>query len=99
MALKFAALPESVTRPDDRGRITLGRELTDGVSKYDVFVNNETGEILLRPYEEVPAKEAWLLKNHSARKLLIEGLDSAKAGKFSKKKFKKQNWIDEVEDE
>ena len=98
MALKFAKTPETVTRPDDRGRVTLGRELTEGVSKYDVYVNNETGDVLLRPYKEIPAHEAWLYKNETAKKLVAEGLESAKAGKFSKRKFEKSNWIDEVEE-
>ena len=98
MALKFAIIPETVARPDERGRITLGRELTSGVSKYDVFVNEETGEVLLRPYKEIPASEAWLYKNEKAKKLVAEGLEAAKAEKFSKRKFEKSNWIDEVED-
>ena len=98
MALKFATAPKTVARPDERGRITLGRELTDGVSRYDVFVDDETGEVLLRPYKEIPASEAWLYKNETAKNLVAEGLASAKAGKFSKRKFEKSNWIDEVED-
>lgn len=99
MALKFATIPETVARPDDRGRITLGRELTNGVSKYDVFVNNETGEVLLRPYKEIPAAEAWFYNNEVAKDLVGKGLAAAKAGKFSNRKFEKSNWIDEVEDE
>ncbi len=98
MALKFAATPEAVARPDERGRITLGRELTNGVSRYDVFVNSETGEVLLKPYKEIPANEAWLYKNETAKSLVSEGLTAAKEGKFSKRKFEKSNWIDEVED-
>lgn len=98
MALKFATTPEAVARPDERGRITLGRELTSGVSRYDIFVNDETGEVLLRPYKEIPANEAWLYKNETAKNLVTEGLAAAKAGKLSKRKFEKSNWIDEVED-
>ena len=99
MALKFAIIPEAATRPDDRGRITLGRELTNGVSKYDVFVNDETGELLLRPYKEIPAAEAWLYKNEVAKDLVSKGLTAAKEGKFSSRKFEKASWIDEIEDE
>ena len=43
MALKFKEIPESTARPDERGRITLGNSLTSGVSRYDVFVDDETG--------------------------------------------------------
>ncbi len=99
MALKFATVPETVARPDERGRITLGRELTNGVSKYDVFVNDETGEVLLRPYKEIPAAEAWLYNNETAKDLVAKGLAAAKAGKFSNRKFEKSSWINEVEDE
>ena len=99
MALKFAADPEAVARPDDRGRITLGREITNGVSKYDIFVNEDTGEVLLRPYKEIPANEAWLYKNETAKKLVADGLKDAKDGKLVKRDLKSSSWIDEVEDE
>jgi hypothetical protein len=99
MALKFATDPEAVARPDDRGRITLGREITNGVSKYDIFVNEDTGEVLLRPYKEIPANEAWLYKNETAKKLVTDGLKDAKEGKLVKRDLKSSSWIDEVEDE
>lgn len=99
MALKFATAPETVARPDERGRITLGRELTNGVSKYDVFVNDETGEVLLRPYREIPAREAWLYKNEKAKNLVAKGLEDAKAGKLVAHDLSASSWIDEVEDE
>lgn len=99
MALKFATDPEAVARPDDRGRITLGREITNGVSKYDIFVNEDTGEVLLRPYKEIPANEAWLYKNATAKKLVNDGLKDAKDGKLVKRDLKSSSWIDEVEDE
>lgn len=47
----------SYTRPDERGRITLGVDITKGVSRYDVYVDHDSGEILLRPFKEVPAKD------------------------------------------
>jgi len=99
MALKFAAVPEAVARPDERGRITLGRVLTNGVSKYDIFVNDETGEVLLRPYKEIPANEAWLYKNKTAKNLVAKGLEDAKAGKLVTHDLSASSWINEVEDE
>ena len=99
MGLKHAAEKISITRPDERGRITLGKELTQGVSRYDVFVNDDTGEVTLRPYKDIPANEAWLFQNKEASKLVADGLKAAKAGKFSKRKFEKSNWVDKIEDE
>jgi len=97
MALKFKEFPESTARPDDRGRITLGNSLTSGVSRYDVFVDEESGEVLLKPYREIPANEAWLYESPVAHKLVISGLESAKAGKLTKIDLHESNWIDEVE--
>jgi len=98
MALKFKETPETTARPDDRGRITLGHSLTSGVSRYDVFVNDETGEVLLRPYKEIPASEAWLYQNPTAQKLVATGLEAAKTGKFTEIDLNESSWIDEIED-
>jgi hypothetical protein len=88
----------STARPDERGRITLGSSLTTGVSRYDIFVDEESGEVLLRPYKEIPAQEAWLYENSKAKKLVAEGLKSAKKGKFSEINLDDSSWIDEVEE-
>ncbi len=92
MVLKFKA------RPDERGRITLGSSLTSGVSRYDVFVDEESGEVLLRPYKEIPANEAWVYENPKANKLVMAGLESAKAGKTTKIDLNASSWIDDIED-
>ncbi|MBF0362258.1 MAG: hypothetical protein HQK49_14675 [Oligoflexia bacterium] len=73
------------TRPDSRGRITLG-PITKGVSRYDVLVNDD-GVITLKPFTEIPANEQWLFKNEKASKQVKEGLKQATARKFSKRKF------------
>ena len=99
MGLKFMLSPESTTRPDARGRITLGPTLTKGVSRYDVYVDSDTGEVLLKPFKEIPADEAWLFENKVAKELVAKGLDAAKNGKFSKMEFKSKSWINEVEDD
>ena len=91
--------PIASARPDDRGRITLGSALTRDVSRYDVFFDEVTGEVLLKPFREIPAQEAWFYKNESAQKLVAEGLVAAKAGKLKKIDLKKSNWIDDVEDD
>ncbi len=99
MALKFKETPQSTARPDDRGRITLGSSLTSGVSRYDVYVDEESGEVLLRPYKEIPANEAWLYENPTANKLVLAGLKSAKRGKVSKVDLNASSWIDGIENE
>lgn len=99
MALKFKEAPVSTARPDDRGRVTLGSSLTSGVSRYDIYVNEETGEVLLRPYREIPASEAWLYENPFAHKLVATGLESAKAGKITKIDLSDSSWIDDIEDD
>ncbi len=99
MAAKFLHSPESTARPDNRGRVTLGPALTKGVSRYDIYVNEETGEVLLKPFKELPAKEAWLYENKIAKDLVAKGLSAAKDNKFSNLEFKSSSWIDKVEDE
>ena len=99
MGVKHLLEPETTARPDDRGRITLGTELTKGVSRYDVYVDSETGEVLLKPFKEIPAKEAWLYENKTAFGLVAEGLEAAKKKKFSKVEFKAKSWIDSVKDD
>ncbi len=86
----------TTARPDERGRITLGSALTKDISRYDVYLNEETGEVLLRPFREVPANEAWFYKNEEAQKLVTKGLVAAKASKLKKVDLKKSNWIDDV---
>jgi hypothetical protein len=91
--------PVTTARPDDRGRITLGSTLTKDVSRYDVFVDESTGEVLLKPFREVPAQEAWFYKNEVAQKLVAEGIVAARDSKLKKINLKKSSWIDDVEDD
>lgn len=99
MALKFKEIPETSARPDERGRITLGSSLTSGVSRYDVFVDEESGEVLLRPFKEVPAKEAWLYQNKVAHDLVLKGIEAAKNNDFKEIDFESGSWIDDLEDD
>lgn len=89
----------TTARPDDRGRITLGSSLTRDVSRYDIFVDESTGEVLLKPFREVPAQEAWFYTNEVAQKLVADGIVAAKAAKLKKIDLKKSSWIDKIEDE
>ncbi len=98
LKVKDIESPYATARPDERGRITLGSTLTKDVSRYDVFFDEATGDVLLRPYKEIPAAEAWFYKNEKAQKLVTKGLDAVKSGKVKKIDLKKSSWIDDVED-
>lgn len=89
----------TTARPDERGRITLGQALTKDISRYDVYLDQETGEVLLRPFREVPASEAWFYNNEVAQKLVADGINAAKKSKLKKIDLKKSSWIDEVSDD
>lgn len=97
LAKKTKSQPVSTARPDERGRITLGA-LTNGVSRYDVYID-EAGVVTLLPFKEIAASEAWLYGNSTAQKLVAEGLKAAREGRFSKTQFQPTSWIDEIEDE
>lgn len=99
MRRKFIDTPESITRPDERGRVTLGLSVTKGVSRYDVYVDSETGDILLKPFKEIPADEIWLYENKAAKDLVAKGLETARNNMFSKINFNSKNWINDVEDD
>lgn len=99
MGLKIKDIaPFTTARPDERGRITLGSALTKDVSRFDVFFNEETGEVLLKPFKEIPAQEVWFHKNEKAQRLVAKGLEDAKSGKVKKIDLKKSQWIDDIED-
>lgn len=91
--------PITTARPDDRGRITLGLSLTQDVSRYDVFLNELTGEVTLKPFKEIPAEEAWFYQNKVAQKLVARGLHAAKDNKLTQIDLNKSSWIDDVEDD
>ena len=69
------------------------------MSRFDIFINEQTGEVLLKPYKEIPANEAWLYQNPTALNLVNKGLKEAQAGKFSGQEFEETSWIDEIEDD
>lgn len=66
-------------RPDAKGRITLGK-LAQGVSSFRAR-RTEDGNIILEPFTEIPAREAWLFKNPSALDAVKAGLAQAAEGK------------------
>lgn len=66
-------------RPDAKGRITLGK-LARGVSSFRAR-KTEDGNIVLEPFAEIPAREAWLFENPAALGAVKAGLAQAAEGK------------------
>jgi hypothetical protein len=73
---------ELTVRPDSKGRITLG-SLAKGVSSFRVQQQSD-GKLLLEPFKEIPAREAWLFENPVALGSVRKGLADAAAGKVRK---------------
>ncbi len=70
---------DRVARPDAKGRVALG-DLTKGVSSYKVFVDEATRRIVLEPFVEIPAREAWLFDNKDALAQVKRGLEQSASG-------------------
>jgi len=70
---------DRVARPDAKGRVALG-DLTKGVSSYKVFVDKTSQRIVLEPFVEIPAREAWLFENKEALASVKRGLKQSAAG-------------------
>ncbi|OGF47202.1 MAG: hypothetical protein A2452_10020 [Candidatus Firestonebacteria bacterium RIFOXYC2_FULL_39_67] len=74
---------------DSKHRIALGDKQIKINSKmmkidsYRVFVANN-GDILLKPYINVPVNEAWLYQDNKLSREFHEGLEDAKAGRVKK---------------
>ena len=75
-------------RPDSKGRVTLGK-LAEGVSSYHAR-RQPDGKIVLEPFVEIPAEEAWLWKNPDALASVQRGIAQAKAGKLTRQSLKKR---------
>jgi len=69
-----------MVRPDEKGRISLGH-LADGVSRFSVVEDKKHHRIILEPYTEIPAREAWLFKNPKALAELKQGIKDAEEGR------------------
>lgn len=66
-------------RPDAKGRIALG-ELAKGVSSFHVSIDKKN-RIILEPYSEIPAREAWLLGNKEALASVLRGIEQSGKGR------------------
>jgi hypothetical protein len=75
----MADTPQITLRPDSKGRIALGA-LAKGVSSFRVH-QEAGGRLVLEPYAEIPAREAWLYKNPEALAMVEQGLRESAQGK------------------
>jgi hypothetical protein len=66
---------------DSKGRITLDKSYANSTMLLD---EQEDGTLILRPAVTVPAREAWLWKNKKALKMVLDGVEQARQGKFIK---------------
>ena len=65
--------------PDAKGRITLGA-LAKGVDSF-IASKDKNGRITLEPMVSIPARELWLYQNKKALKMVMDGIEDAKAGR------------------
>ncbi|HVT05291.1 MAG TPA: hypothetical protein VHL58_18155 [Thermoanaerobaculia bacterium] len=74
-------------RPDSRGRVALGKALSDlGDVTFHVY-RDDRGRIFLDPQVSIPASEAWLYRNSKALASVRRGLADAAAGKAKPRSF------------
>jgi len=81
------------TKVDSKNRITLGKAKIK-VGMYKVY-SNALGQIILDPLATIPAHEQWLFKNKEAMRMVMEGLDAAKNGKFVKAREDYSKYIED----
>ena len=71
--------PIKIARLDKQGRISLGN-LSKGIDTYQIF-EGEGDDLILKPFVDIPAHEAWLYKNPEALASVLRGLEESKQGK------------------
>lgn len=80
---------DKILRPDAKGRICLGT-LSRGISGYKAIIDENTMEITLKPYTEMPFSEKWLFDNKEALESVKRGLrDSSRSKTTYKGSFAK----------
>lgn len=77
----MSAAHTHTVHPDAKGRVTLGA-LARGISSFHV-TTDKAGRIILEPFVEIPAREAWLFQNDAALKQVKKGLQESAKGKLS----------------
>ncbi len=81
------------TIADSKERVTLARALKqlrtrfgDRKIRFNVFIEQSTGAIVLAPAVAVPLREAWLYENPKALKMLRTGIAQAGRRELVKRK-------------
>jgi hypothetical protein len=87
----------SLKTVDQKGRIVLG---TSFAGQTVEVKKNGLGEWIITAMATIPLKEAWLIENGNALKLVTTGILEAKDKKFAEDPRKGQDysWLDEVEE-
>jgi len=76
---------------DERKRIAIGDAMKPEIAeahRFQVF-ESDSGDVLLRPVVEIPARELWLHKNKKAMDSVQKGLKESAEGKTKKLDLKK----------
>ena len=63
---------------DGKGRLTLGREFAGRT----VQVEEDGGNLVVKPCRVVPDREAWLWENATAKAMVDRGLQQARTGEL-----------------
>ena len=81
-------------RPDSKGRICLGA-IAKGISGYKAIINENSKEILLKPYAEIEFSEQWLFENKEALNKVKRGLTQS----ANKKTVYKGSFLEYINDD
>lgn len=66
-------------RVDQKGRISLPKNLCAGVSSFLISQDTD-GRLVLEPFAEIPARELWVHANPIAKEQIQRGLAQSAAG-------------------
>jgi hypothetical protein len=84
-------------RVDSKGRIALGKFVSDDVTGFEVMPQAD-GSILLSPTIEIAAREAWLFKNPKALASVKKGLKELANNQTDVDAVDFSKYLDENED-
>jgi len=80
-------------RLDSKGRIALGKFISEGVTGFEVLAQDD-GSLVLSPTVEIPAREAWIFQNKKAFASVKRGLEQASKGRTSADAVNFEKYLD-----